>query len=102
MKPSAPADTQPENHTQAILDDEEHEAVVQPFINSLNAEATECFASFLITLINEAHKGPFGAQRIERELVAVLESTFRHSKAYELALDLYTSRFQFVPGTVSV
>lgn len=101
MKPSAPADTQPKNYRPAILDDEERNAVVQPFINCLNAQATEDFASFLINLINESHR-PLGTERIEQELLATLERTFQHSKAYELALELYSSRFAFVPGTVSV
>ena len=92
---------QPEIRLATILDDEEREAVVQSFINSLNAEATESFADFLITLINETHRQPTGVRRLEGELLAVLELTFRHSKAYQLALDLYSSRFHFVPGRVS-
>jgi hypothetical protein len=102
MKPSAPADTQAENHPATILDDEERQTIVQPFINSLNAEATESFADFLVTLINETHRQPAGARPLEGELLAVLELTFRHSKAYELALNLYASRFHFVPGRVSI
>jgi hypothetical protein len=102
MKPSAPADSQPQNSPQAILDPEEREAVVQPIISSLNAEATECFADFLITLINETHRQASGAPRLEGELLAALELTFRSSKAYELAHDLYGSRFHFVPGRVSI
>jgi hypothetical protein len=100
--------TQQEKNTQleiplsAILDEEECEAVVQPFINSLNAEATEYFADFLITLIDETHKQPTDARRLEGELLAALERTFRHSKAYQLALDLYASRFAFVPGKVTI
>jgi len=94
--------TQPEIPLSSILDDEEREAIVQPFINSLNAEATECFADFLITLIDETHKQPTGARRLEGELLAALERTFRHSKAYQLALDLYKSRLAFVPGKVTI
>jgi hypothetical protein len=102
MKPSAHTDKQPENHNQSILDEEEREAIVQPFINSLNAEATEYFADFLITLINAAHRQSMGARHLEHELLVVLESAFRHSKAYTLALELYASRFHFVPGKVTV
>jgi hypothetical protein len=93
---------QPEIPLSTILDEEEREALVQPFIECLNAEATESFASFLITLIEETHKRPTDARRLEGELLAALERTFRHSRTYELALDLYRSRFQFIPGKVSI
>jgi hypothetical protein len=93
---------QPENYQQPLLDDEERDALVQPFISTFNAEATECFADFLITLIDETHRRPSDARRLEGELIAALERTFRHSRAYELALDLYKSRFAFVPGRVSI
>jgi len=82
-------------------DDDECRSVIESIVSrEASSKAIESLAEMLIMLKEELEpvKGAAMPQAVIFELGRLIEFTFQHSKAYQLALELYRGRFQCIGG----
>lgn len=90
-----------DNETQAriYLDDNECRGVVERITSpEASGNAIESLAEMLILLKEELDRGEAVPQAVLFELGRLIEFTFQHSDAYQLALELYQGRFHCIGG----
>jgi hypothetical protein len=91
-----------EDLTAAVLDDDEREIFIEAATANMSGDGLDQLSNFIISLREEINQEPLGAQHVRNELDLTLESLFKRSEAFRLALELYASRFHLKNNEVVV
>jgi hypothetical protein len=86
----------------AVLPDDDRQHFVESITAGMQDDAMNSLAFVLMELIMAIQEEPDGAPRVLNELRLLLESVFRHSKAYKLAHELYASKLELTHCEVAV
>jgi hypothetical protein len=85
-----------------VFNEGERNITLSSITGKMDWEAIEALSELFICLLDEMQNEPLGAQHAQNELKLLLEGLFKQSAAYELAHELYVSRFRLFNSDVTV